>query len=270
MAAPATARRYAATSAALSTQAAAANQSQGTRSIEQLAATVATYQTIAARLAEAAVDLILEEQGIVVAADAALNAASFTTTPDVFAGMAATVTARQQELEQELDAAVVQARVDAEFDRLVASIVQDAARSAESVAVAARPEISYVRLLTPPSCSRCAILAGRVYQWSTGFLRHPGCDCVMLPTTVGNDLVEDPVALTEQGLVTGLSKADRAAIDDGADLNQVVNIRSRAAGLMQSGRVLARDGRLTPEGVFQAATTRDQAVELLAANGYFI
>lgn len=231
---------------------------------------LATYQTTAARVAEAAVDLILEEQGIRVLADAALNATSFTTSPEVFAGMTAAITARQHELEQQLDTAAAQARIDAEFDRLVASLVQDAARSAESVAVAARPEVAYVRLLTPPSCSRCAVLAGRVYRWSTGFLRHPGCDCVMLPTTVANDLVTDPVPLAQQGLVTGLSKADRKAVDDGADLGQVVNVRRQAAGLLQSGRVLARNGRLTPEGVYEIADTREQAVELLAANGYLL
>src|SRR5690348_18342012 len=36
-------------------------------------------------------------------------------------------------------------------------------------------------LLNPPSCQRCAILAGRWYRWSQGFLRHPRCDCVNLP-----------------------------------------------------------------------------------------
>lgn len=267
--APATARRYAVTSAALAEQAAA--QSQSGRSVAQLAATVATYQAIAARLAAAAVELILEEQAIESVADAVLNPGAFTTAPDVFAGMAAAIEARQRELERELDERQVQARVDAEFERLVASLVQDSARSAESVAVASRPHISYVRLLTTPSCSRCAVLAGRLYRWSTGFLRHPGCDCVMLPTTVANpDLVQDPVDLAERGLVTGLSKADMRAIADGADMNQVVNIRRRSAGLLQSGRVLAREGRLTPEGIYQRAETRELAVELLAANGYFI
>lgn len=33
----------------------------------------------------------------------------------------------------------------------------------------------YVRVLNPPSCGRCAILAGRFYRWSAGFQRHPMC-----------------------------------------------------------------------------------------------
>src|SRR5690606_23965723 len=33
----------------------------------------------------------------------------------------------------------------------------------------------YVRMLTPPSCSRCTVLAGRWYRKNAGFARHPGC-----------------------------------------------------------------------------------------------
>jgi hypothetical protein len=33
----------------------------------------------------------------------------------------------------------------------------------------------WVRMLTPPSCARCVILAGRFYKWNDGFLRHPMC-----------------------------------------------------------------------------------------------
>jgi hypothetical protein len=54
------------------------------------------------------------------------------------------------------------------------------------------------------------VLAGRVYRYSSGFLRHPNCDCTMIPTSLANPaFVHDPVDLMREGQVTGLSKADR-------------------------------------------------------------
>jgi hypothetical protein len=79
--------------------------------------------------------------------------------------------------------AMLEAPTETEFDRLVESLVQDAARAAETVAVAVRPDIGS-SATSPPSCSRCAVLAGRVYRYSTGLPAPPGCDCVMIPTTV--------------------------------------------------------------------------------------
>src|SRR5881394_2137502 len=50
------------------------------------------------------------------------------------------------------------------LERIVATQVADAARVATGVAVTADRAVSgYVRMLTPPSCSRCVILAGRWY-----------------------------------------------------------------------------------------------------------
>jgi hypothetical protein len=98
------------------------------------------------------------------------------------------------------------------------------------------------------------VLAGRVYRYSQGFLRHPNCDCVMLPTTVAApDLVQDPVELAKAGQIRGLSQADMLAIEQGADFGQVVNVRLRKAGLRQAGKVLARRGKPTPEGIYAAA-----------------
>jgi hypothetical protein len=193
---------------------------------------------------------MLVEQGVEVAADARLSLTAFTTPLPMFTAMAEDT---------------------ANLDRLVASLVQDAGRSAESVAVAARPRVGYTRYLSPPSCGRCAVLAGRTYRFSEGFKRHPGCDCTMIPAAEGaaEGLVSDPTDLVNKGLVTGLSKADLRAIrEDGADLNQVVNVRRSEAGLVESGRVLARAGRLTPEGVYRLASNREEAVALLRRNRY--
>jgi hypothetical protein len=210
------------------------------------------YQAAQAVLAEAAVDRMLAEQDIAVEADALLNSPAFTTTHERFEQMLESLTA------------------DWELERLAESLTQDAGRTAQQVAVAARPRVGWVRHLTPPSCSRCAVLAGRVYRFSQGFQRHPGCDCTMIPVTVASpDFTYDIDELVRTGQVTGLSKADRAALAEGADFSQVVNVRSRKAGLTTSGRVLSRAGRLTPEGIFQIASDREEALALLKRNGYF-
>ena len=60
------------------------------------------------------------------------------------------------------------------LDMIAATQVQDAGRVATGVATVARPAaIGWVRMLNPPSCSRCAVLAGRVYKVNQGFQRHP-------------------------------------------------------------------------------------------------
>lgn len=170
----------------------------------------------------------------------------------------------------EIEAMLDQTEVDWQFDRLVASLVQDAGRAAQLVDGTSRPRVQHVRHLNLPSCSRCAVLAGRIYRYSTGFQRHPGCDCVMIPTTVAAaDLTYDPERLARDGLVTGLSKADMKALDDGADFNQIVNVRTRKAGLRQSGEALIRAGRPTPAGIYRlAGVDRDRALALFAEHGY--
>lgn len=219
------------------------------RGLAAVMGVVVAHQATQAVTSQRAVSEMLAEQQIESVADALLNSISFTTDAKTFEQMA-------------------NAAGEAGIDRLVESLVQDAGRAAESVSTAVRADIWHVRFLSPPSCSRCAVLAGRVYRYSEGFKRHPNCDCVMIPTTVSSPLVQDPVELLRNGQVTGLSKADAQTVADGADLNQVVNIRNRAAGLTESGRVLARAGRPTPEGIYRIASDRTQAVELLARYGY--
>src|SRR5690606_12351104 len=68
-----------------------------------------------------------------------------------------------------------------EFDALVRSLVSDAGRKATAASFATSLTGGYTRMLNPPSCSRCAILAGRWYRWNDGFRRHPNCDCVHIP-----------------------------------------------------------------------------------------
>lgn len=222
------------------------------RSLMGAAGVVAAHQATQANEAQAATSAMLAEQGERIPPAAALSALAFTTPLSSITAM------------------LSDAEVEWQFARIVRGLVQDAGRAAQSVDMAARPSIVHVRHLNLPSCSRCAVLAGRVYRYSDGFKRHPGCDCVMIPTTVSSpDAAYDVADLARSGQVTGLSKADLRALEDGADFNQVVNVRSKKAGLTDAGEVLARRGRLTPAGIYRRADTREEAVDLLRQAGYF-
>jgi hypothetical protein len=218
-----------------------------------VAGVIVAHQAAQAREVPAATTAMLAEQGLTDAPVAALDALAFTTAPQAVEAMLAEIEADMQ----------------AEFDRLVASLVQDAGRAAQLVDETVRPHVAHVRHLTLPSCERCAVLAGRIYRYSEGFLRHPNCDCVMIPVTVASpDLTYDPAQLARDGLIKGLSKKDLKALDDGADFGQVVNVRSRKAGLREAGEVLTRAGRPTPAGIYRSANTREEAVDLLRQHGY--
>lgn len=248
---PPAARRNYATSALIAQGAASQALAARPRGLRAIRSVVAQAQMVNARTSQAAVAEMLLEQAIEAEAEALLNLIGYTTGENELGGMVEAVTS------------------DAEFERLVASLVQDAARAAESVAVATRPRVYHVRFVNLPCCSRCAILAGRVYSWSTGFKRHPGCDCSMIPTTVASPLWQDPEQLVRDGQVTGLSKADRQALADGGDLNRIVNVRKKAAGLLDAGHALTREGKPTPAGIYRRANgDRDFALRLLKAAGY--
>lgn len=226
---------------------------QATRGAASVAAVVATYQAESAGLTFGSTAAVIAEQGIVAPAVATASLSSLVTAPNVTAELLA------------------KAATEAAFDTLVLALMQDAGRTAATVDVGRRPALTgYVRSLLPPSCSRCAILAGRVYRYSTGFERHPRCDCLMTPTTqaIGPSLVTDPTEAVERGWVRGLSKGDLEALEAGADLNQLVNVRRRKAGLTVGSSVYTRGGRLTPQAIMRTAESRAQVVDLLRANRY--
>jgi hypothetical protein len=213
---------------------------------------LSAYQAASVDLVLESAPIILDEQGISTDATADVNP-SWLLTGD-----------RASELYDK-------AASDAAFDRLTLSLIQDAGRTAAAVDNATRPAVTaYVRSLNPPSCGRCAVLAGRVYRYSTSFQRHPKCDCLMTPTTeaIGKDLVTDPTDLAQRGQVRGLSKGDQFAIDNGADLGQVVNVRRKEAGLTVGSSVIERAGRLTPQGCLSLAPDRTEALSLLKRFGY--
>jgi hypothetical protein len=220
-----------------------------------VARTLQRHQYAAITLALDTAPEALAEQGIDAAQDAAVNVGPLLTSPDGLRPLL--------EKAESSDA----------LARLVGTLTVDASRTAAVVDAATRPAVTgYVRSLQPPSCSRCAILAGRVYPTDTGFARHPRCDCIMTPTTLaaGRDLVTDPMVAFERGQVRGLSKADTEAIRVGADIDQVVEVRRKRAGLAVGSSVIARAGRMTPEGIMRLAEGRADAVRLLRRFGYLV
>lgn len=178
-----------------------------------------------------------------------------------------------------------------QLSMMVLTEIADAGRGAAGVQIAARPRTGYVRMLNPPSCSRCVILAGSFYRWNKGFLRHPRCDCVHVPTMVTDQaeafaegLIDDPyeafnrMSEAEQNRV--FTNAGAQAIRDGADMYQVVNARRgmkyRGAFTTEgtskhgwAGQILRKgQKRMTPETIYRLNPNREQAVEALRAQGY--
>src|SRR5690349_7711437 len=133
-----------------------------------VAQVVTAFQMLAARDAAESVAPMLEEQGIDATAAGEVVVASL-------AGVASDG--------RPLDTLFEQAGNAYTFGLMVTTQLQDAARSAASVAIAVRASAGgYVRMLNTPSCSRCVILAGKWFRWNAGFDRHPKCDCRHVPS----------------------------------------------------------------------------------------
>lgn len=212
------------------------------------AAVVTAFQLAAAEDAAAAVPLMLAEQGIDTAAEGVVNTRALS-------GVASDGRPLVSLLEQ--------AETSFVFDLMVTTQLQDMARMAGSLGGISRPAVKgYVRMLNTPSCSRCVVLAGRVYKMQEAFDRHPKCDCRHVPVDedTADDLRTDPKAyfnslpsanrldemhpnLTakarrEAGLFSQediFTKAGAQAIRDGADIRQVVNARRGARGMAPAG-----------------------------------
>lgn len=220
---------------------------------------VTAAQLGAARDGAAYVPAALAEVGQSVPADAAVRA-------EAFAGVASD----GRPLASLLYGAVVHARtapVDSLGARLdagrkfltavVQTQVADAGRDASMAATVARPLVKWVRVVNPPCCQRCAVLAGHVYAHSQGFQRHPRCDCFHLVQTVANPDAAGIRIGPED--VKDLTRLQRQAIADGADFNKVINDYNRG-----------KAWHLPPTRVDQLTAVRDRhaAVTRLQQAGY--
>jgi len=244
----------------------------------RVARVVAAFQILVARDAAAAVDAMLAEQGISDPPDGTVAVAAL-------AGIASDGRA--------LDTLFDQAVSSFQFGLMVATQLQDAARAAASVSIASRNRVGYVRMLNPPSCSRCVILAGKWFGWNEGFRRHPLCDCRHIPTTenVAHDLTTNPdtyfrsLSAAEQNKI--FTEDGAQAIRDGADMSQVVNARSGMSTAQiggrdalvtttgttrrsATGRRLGKRPRIMPETIYKIAADRADAQRLLRLYGYIL
>lgn len=256
----------------------------------EVARSVAAYQLLAARDAADAVPLMLAEQGIA---------------SEPVGTVAVTALAGTASDGRPLPTLFAQAATDIAFDLMVVTQLQDAARGAGSVGMVSNlASTGYVRMLNLPSCSRCAVLAGKFYKWNAGFARHPKCDCRHVPSNedVAGDLTTNPdayfrsLAAADQDRI--FTKAGAQAIRDGADISQVVNARrgmttaqfgkrtatvttegttSRGVAGKNFGDLRAVRGeryrrssrpRVMPETIYEVATDRADAIRLLKLNGF--
>lgn len=174
---------------------------------------------------------------------------------------------------------------------IVSLQVNDAGRVAAGVDLATRTGTGWVRMLNPPSCDRCVVLAGRWYRWNQGFRRHPSCDCVHVPSRAGSleaalseGLVDDPYAFfrslseADQDRIFGPLRAQ--AIRDGADIYQVINSRRGRQGAFTTEGTTRRghageflrpgQRRMTPETIYRLHPRREDALRVLREHGYIL
>ncbi|MBX4168053.1 hypothetical protein K3M35_05150 [Rhodococcus sp. DMU2021] len=256
------------------------------RNIDSLIELVLVAQRRAVETADDYVADVLDELGTPVAADAE-------TVPEGLVGVASD----GRELDSLMYGAVITAKgrvakglgVAQAWESGLTALIQrvqtqvaDAARASTALSIAARPGVGYVRMLNPPSCARCAVLAGKFYRYNRGFPRHPGCDCRHIPARENDadDLRTDPNeyfnSLSTEQQDTLFTKSGAEAIRLGADVSQVVNARRdmstdslNVAGWIPKGRLTRTEvygQRLatTTEGV----TRRGAAYRAMSQAGY--
>lgn len=231
-------------------------------------------QLAAARSSAAFVPAALAEQGIEAATAASVN-------PRAFVGL----TASGRPMDGLLDRAVMHARIGGSLDvggswldTLVETTLADTQRATEWVEIAARPRIGWLRMVNTPCCGDCAVLAGKWFAYNEGFERHPNCRCFHVPASQeGRESAQ--ASVPDPSSITGLSLGEREALDNGADLSQVVNSRRGKSKMTTTegttrrgvaGRRLQGRQRLTPDAIRELASDRAEAIDLLRKHGYIL
>lgn len=146
--------------------------------------------------------------------------------------------------------------------RMVGTLAADAGREATGVGIAVTPSLTgYYRKLRTPSCSRCAILAGRMYKTKEPFLRHPNCDCQHVPALEADETWEfDAEEALRRGQIHGFTEAEKDAIlNQGADINAIVNAKRKGVSVTKMyGNVKVRTTR---EGMTRRGLAHSRLVE---------
>lgn len=155
------------------------------------------------------------------------------------------------------------------LDSLVQSAVSHAGRMAVQVGAHGRTKTKLAFFEPGSCCQRCAVLVGKTAGMHENFKRHPRCDgqVVEYPEAGRN-----PVPPLDEADVTDLTIAQRKAIADGADMNQVINAQRR--GGLSADRMTTSVGgrnRLSPRGIYAlAGDDREEARRLLVEHRYLL
>lgn len=152
---------------------------------------------------------------------------------------------------EEAEASEVEAMIGSleKLLKAAATQVADAGRTAVGASITGNRTINgYIRVVNPPACSRCIILAGTEYGWNAGFQRHPKCDCVHMPARLIAKGRHHPGAFDSTAYFKSLSESEQnriftragaQAVRDGASLSSVVNARRGMYTADSYGRRLA-------------------------------
>lgn len=164
------------------------------------------------------------------------------------------------------------------LEAMVRTEVLDTGRDAVSVAMGLDRSVrGYVRVVSPPACGRCIVLAGKFFRRNTGFDRHPRCDCqhsplARQPAEPAQDPRELFVGMTAEQQDRAFGRGNAEVIRRGGDIGQVVNARR---GMAKAGdnwtTASARKGQRRPSPGFllaQAGVDPDRFAEALARAGY--
>lgn len=143
----------------------------------------------------------------------------------------------------------------------------DTRRMVYGADIIARPDVGgFVRMLNPPSCSRCIAQAGKWFRWNEGFERHPRCDCQHIPgaENVVGDERTDPYAMFEsmspQQQERTFGRSEARALREGADIYKVVNQSTRKMKTANSAI----------DTIYRTAGTRSNAIRMLREQGFIL
>lgn len=218
----------------------------------QITALIVAGQLAAAQLAEPYLVAVLAETNQPDAAVLALRPRGFAGTAADGRSLAgflvgAVIAAKQARTEMFTnDALAVGGRW---LDMATETTIADISRSAVLTGIAVRPQIlGYVRSTAGDPCSRCAVLAGKWYRYSTGFLRHPRCHCTMTPSSV-----ELAGGFTEGALERTLKRGRQGPRPDLSSLDLAAR---------------STEGRRMPEQILASTDDRAAAIAMLRIAGF--
>lgn len=161
---------------------------------------------------------------------------------------------------------------------LTLTVLADTRRGVYEADIIRRPQLTgYVRMLNPPSCDRCVILAGKWFRWNEGFLRHPRCDCQHIPAAedAAGDYRTDPYeyfkTLTPKQQDRVFGRGPARAIRDGGDIYRVTNVRMRGLATAKGRMRYGTPSRLTVDDIYRlAGADRARAIQLLTQEGFIL